>query len=169
LLERYREVMTAPFQRAEAARTSAQPSAAFAISVRHVRTAVRLPKVQGNAVPAGWSRLQAEPHSALIARGTDQPLTVRFPIPDGRYRLNLGMVGSATVEVNDRRQAFNGRGLVEFGDVEVTGGNFRATIRPRSDQMMRLLFFGFVPEAAVTDPAADAERLRRLEALGYVQ
>lgn len=169
LLDRYREIMTAPYQRAEAARTNAQPSAAFAISVRHVRTAVRLPKVQGAAVPAGWSRLYAEPHSALIARATEEPLSVRFPIPDGHYRLNLGLVGSATVEVNGRRQALSSRGLVEFGDVEVTGGSFRATIHPRSDQMTRVLFFGFVPAAAVVDPAADAERLRRLEALGYVQ
>ncbi|MEE8526479.1 MAG: sulfatase-like hydrolase/transferase, partial [Thermoanaerobaculia bacterium] len=169
LLDRYRRIMTAPYRRAEAARSSEQPSAAFAISVRHVRTPTRLPRVKGAAVPAGWSRLHAEPHSALIARATDQPLAVRFPIPDGRYRLNLGMVGRAMVEVNGRRRTLSSRGMVEFGDVEVTGGSFRATIHPRPDQVTRLLFFGFVPPGAAVDPTADSERLRRLKALGYVQ
>ncbi len=169
LLDRYRKVMTAPFRRARDARTEEPPQAAFAISARHSRTETRLPRIQGTTVPAGWSRLNAEPHSALVAQATDQPLAVHFPIPDGRYHFRLGLLGTVEVEVGDRRQQLNGRGMADFGDVEVSDATFRTTIHPRADQPARLLFFGFVPAGVVEDPAADEERLRRLEALGYVQ
>ena len=169
LLDRYRRIMTAPYRRSQEARSNAQPRQAFAISVRHARTRTRVAKVQGATIPEGWSRITAEPHSALIARATAEPLTVRFPVPDGRYLLHVGLVGPATIAVDGQSQTLDGRGMAPFGEVDVTGGIFRATIQPRADQVTRLLFFGFVPPGAIEDPAADAERLRRLKALGYVQ
>ncbi|MCP4664517.1 MAG: sulfatase [bacterium] len=169
LLQRYRRVMTAPYQRSRAARTSEQPRAAFAISVKHAVTDVALPPLKGMEAPQGWSRVRGEPHSVLVARNTEQPLTVRFRLPNGSYLLSLRMWGQATVEVNGEQRELAAEGdRAEFGAINVTEGTFRATIRPAADQLLRVFFFGFVPPGAGTDPEQEAQRLRRLRALGYV-
>ena len=170
LLERYRQAMQPRFQRAETAVTDEQPRAAFAISSRYFLTEEKLPELTGFTAPVGWSRVKGDPHSVLIARNASRALGVRFRIPNGRYRLHVGLVGRATVAVDGvESEVAATEGSAPFGDVQVTDETFRATIRAPADELVRIFFFGFVPPGASLDPGVDDERRKRLRALGYIQ
>ena len=105
----------------------------------------------------------------LVASNTNDPLSVHFPLPNGRYMLSLNMEGNATIDVGEQHRKLSHRGMVEFGQINVTDNVFRATIRSRGDQPLGLSYFGFVPPAAGgLDGDADKKQLERLRALGYV-
>lgn len=170
LFERYRGAMRPPFLRAEAATTHEQPKAAFAISALHFDTDSPLPKIEGSDVPMGWSRLPGSPHSALVARGATEPLTVRLRVPDGPYRVFLGMAGRATFAIAGVESELTAsRGMAPFGEVEVTGESFVAKITPPPGELLRVFYVGFLPPGAGIGSEADDERSRRLKALGYIE
>jgi hypothetical protein len=171
LLEQYRQVMRAPYLRAQAARGNEQPTAAFAISAAHFRTAEPLPQVRGATPPVGWSRAPGHPHSVLMARGAEQPLKVDFRVPDGRYRLFLSLDGEAEIEVGDQRKKVTGSQgeISDFGVVEVRGRQFAATLHPPAGQGLRIFFIGFIPPGARFEPGAKNDTTRQLRALGYIQ
>jgi hypothetical protein len=169
LFERYRTSLVGPFRRYESARTAEQPRSQFAISAKFMITDVSLPKATRRHVPDGWSRLKRGSDTLLVASNSHDPLSVRFPLPNGTYGLVAKLQGHATIDVDQQQRELNADGTVELGVVNVTDEVFRATIRPHGTQPLHLSFFGFVPPvAAGQDREATEEQLERLRALGYV-
>ncbi len=170
LARRFRATLKAPYDRAQAAITHDQPKAAFAIAARHMATDLKLPAIRGKNVPLGWSRFPGAPHSALVARNATEPLAIHFRVPDGHYRVSLGLAGQATVTVGDAESVLTGQDSgADFGEVEVTGEMFRATITPPPDGLLKVSFVGFVPPGGGHATLIDDERTRQLKALGYIQ
>lgn len=170
LVERYRRTMKAPFERAQVARSGDQPDWAFAISSKYFHTQTPVARVRGSEPPQGWSRLVGEPHSLLIARDTDQPLAIRFKVPNGPYRLSFGMAGRATLEMaGHRTELAPNQGMVDAGAIRVTDEIFQATFHPHAGELLRIFFAGFIPPRKTEDRSADEERTRRLKALGYIE
>lgn len=171
LARRYREALRKPYRRFRAARTTEQPDAKFAISVRHARTEPPVERASGPDLPTGWSRVTPAPgHGALVAIGEPGPLEVRFPLPDGRYLLGLGLRGRLRVRVDgEEKKIAGGERLGQFGLIEVRDRTFRATLEavPGAPQAA-LLYFGFSPLGREGTTEEDEETLRRLRALGYV-
>lgn len=169
LLRRFRASLSDQFQRYEAARSSEQPRAAFAVSARHAKTDVPLPTATLRFLPDGWSRFKRGSHSFLVASNADEPLSIHFPLPNGTYNLSVGLQGRARVDVDGESRELAGNGEVEFGDVTVSDEVFRAIIRASGDGPVAIRLFGFVPATApALDAEAAKERLDRLRALGYV-
>ncbi len=170
LLKRYRTSMASLFQRYEAARSSHQPRSEFAISARFMVSDVALPVTSEGPLPDGWSRRKRRGETGLLASNTSDPLMVHFPLPNGRYLLSLKMVGHAIIDVGEQRRDLSHRGMVEFGEINVTDEVFRATIRPQGNQLVGLTYFGFTPPGvAGQDQDAIDKQLERLRALGYVE
>ena len=170
LLAQYRQNMMGRFRRFAASRTERQPPSAFAVGAEHMLTDQPLPTAQGQALPQGWCRIRSVSHGLLVSRANDQPLTIHFPLPDGTYQLAVKMQGKAVLAVDGvERELVEGRDMVDFGDVEVTGRTFRATIRPRAGGVFAVQYFGFTPPAAAAAAGTDDQRLRRLRTLGYVE
>ncbi len=169
LVQHFRTTLKVPFDRAQAATTDQQPKAAFAIAARHMATDDKLPNIRGRNVPIGWSRFPGAPHSALVARGATEPLAIRFRVPNGRYRVSLGLSGSATVTIGDLKKTLTGQDTAAaIGNIEINDQFFRATVTPASDALLKVSYVGFVPPGAEAAPAIDEERTRRLRALGYI-
>ncbi len=170
LARRFRTALKTRYDRAQAAVTDQQPTAAFAIAARFMLTGEKLPRIQGRNVPTGWSRLPGAAQSALVARDATQPLTVHFKIPNGRYRVFLGMSGQATVRIGETQSILlDQEGIATFGSIEVTDELFQATISPSQDELLKISYVGFLPPNASLTSPADDDRSRRLKALGYIQ
>ena len=170
LLQQYRKSMVGLFQRYQAAQSSQQPTSAFAIAARHMNTDVLLADATGRPLPDGWSRRRTSSESFIVAKNSHEPLSVHFPLPNGRYLLSLKMQGHIMLEVGDERRELTARGVVEFGVINVTDEVFRAIIRPLGERPAGLAFFGFIPPGAtILDDDAVREQLERLRALGYVE
>ena len=170
LLKRYRKRMAWPFRRFEAAVSSQQPRSAFAISARFMKSDVSVPDSPDGPLLDGWTRRKRGSETILVASKTHDPLSVRFPLPNGRYVLSLNMHGQAILEIGEEHRQLAHTGMIDFGEVNVTDEVFRATIRPQGDQPFGLAYFGFVPPSAPSqDQKEIEEQLERLRALGYVE
>ena len=155
--------------RYEAARSSQQPESAFAIAAKHMVTEVSLPDAGGRQPPDGWSRFKLGGDVVLAAYNTDEPLLVHIPLPNGAYDLIVKMQGRAVIEVDGRTHEVTTGPVTELGEITISDEVFRATLRPQRSTAMALALFGFKPAAApAEDPKLAAERLQRLESLGYV-
>ncbi|UCC30759.1 MAG: sulfatase [Phycisphaerales bacterium] len=169
LLQRYRTSLATHYRRYESARSSAQPSSAFAISAKHMLTDVQLPQATRERLADGWSRVKLGSQFVITASNPNEPLSVHFPLPNGAYKLAVNMQGHVILEIGNQHRELNAKGVAEFGVVNVTDEVFRATIRPQSNQRVAIAFFGFIPPAAVTQDRAEIEeQTERLRALGYV-
>jgi hypothetical protein len=144
-----------------------------------------LPQLMAQAPANGWVRAHFPGHYALLARGGAEPLTIEFPVPNGTYEVSLAMHGACEVVVEggpSRRELHvpardgaepprNLRDLadVSIGPVEITQERFRATIFPLAASTWLLVRrVGFAVRDGAGSGDAEANRERRLRALGYV-
>jgi arylsulfatase len=193
MLKQYRTLMTKPYKRFMASTTQIQPTSAFAISSKHFiqtplgRSTARLSEVEEFVnSDNGWLRIIDSTHFMLMASGKAPELTLEFTIPDGRYRLSLLMRGRASLKVGSGQDAFreitakpfNGNeyfpwemDYVDFGEVNINGKKFQATIQPEDPASPLIIgSFGFKPVGIgeELDPDDEKETLERLRGLGYI-
>jgi len=192
LLRAYRRRIRPCQARFAAAVTHEQPRASFAISVRHLRLEAGKVKTVGReeiqdrrcdqSSPGGWVHNHHRPDYLLLATPGAAPITIGFPMPDGRYWLSAAVMGSGTLRVAGANRVvpiqgepfapgrYQKAGEVEIGPIQVSGETFRATLAPAPDEgcfMVRR--FGFVPlPPGAKEEAIDPQQVDRLRALGYV-
>jgi hypothetical protein len=196
LLAAFRAHMSGPYARYRDAKATGPPSSAFAIAsptftlIPPVMAVAERPTMRSlmEAVPVdGWIRCDHPGRYGILGRSTSPPLAIEYPLPNGTYAVSVTLHGGATIE-SPGRSAFDVRSpgpnatgpphgfldldTVSLGEVTISDGRFRATVRPLPDMpWIFLRRFGFTPpeQASQADDAASRERERRLRALGYVE
>lgn len=169
LLAKYRARMAEPFLRYEYARTSKQPTSAFAIGAQHMQTTPPIERAEDTIPPQGWSLFAIDGVACLAANRTSESIDVRFRVPNGEYELIANLKGAATVEIDGKRHSLDTRGVHRLGKIHIAGEAMQATITPVLGQPLAFYFFGFEPDAAPPrDPEREKERLQQLKSLGYV-
>jgi arylsulfatase A-like enzyme len=192
LLAQFREKMRPLFLRYYFAESTLQPEFPFAISSRHFKTNLDIPKINGSQnsnqlktkeSPTGWLQEMVFPNFGLYATHAAQPLKVTFEIPDGEYFLSADINGSCRIVINGqmrrlRSEKFKNRlrwksQSVEFGPIVIENKVFSATIYPDSkERWFGLRLFGFEPVIAGKRKRLESdveERLDRLRTLGYIK
>jgi arylsulfatase A-like enzyme len=196
LLATFRAHMSGPYARYRDAKATGPPSSAFAIASQTFTLIPPLTPVPErptmrslmDAVPAGgWIRCDHPGRYGILGTSMSQPLAIEFPLPNGAYAVSVALHGGATIE-SPGRSAFDVRSpgpnatgpphgfgdldTVSLGEVTISDGRFRATVRPLRDMpWIFLRRFGFAPpvESGRADDAASREREHRLRALGYTE
>jgi hypothetical protein len=129
----------------------------------------------------------------MAAGSGAQPITVEFPVPNGRYRLSAAILGSGLLTLGDDEggisisgppfgqedwgeslaaNALDWREPIDVAIVDVSDELLSVTIEPDSnDSPFLLRQFGFEPILAGrdTNPEDDEAFLERLRGLGYVR
>jgi arylsulfatase A-like enzyme len=167
LLSAYVEAMRSPYHRYVASVSREQPRSAFAISANHFE--LDGPSERGWRLTQGWKRfsLRAEPSAP--------PLEVRFPLPNGRYRVAASVRGEGRVtlagDVVALANAADESEVLPLGSVEITEETFRAEVTPGARSGFAIRYFSFTPWSGAAAPPADVDPglTERLRILGYVE
>jgi hypothetical protein len=167
LLSAYLEAMWRPYRRYLASVSREQPRSAFAISANHF-------ELDGHA-ERGWRLKRGWKRFSLRAEPAAPPLVVRFPLPNGRYRVAASVRGEGRVTLAGDVVALaiesDESELVPLGTVEVTDETFRAQVAPEARSGFAIRYFGFTPWSGDAGPSADVDPglTERLRILGYVE
>jgi arylsulfatase A-like enzyme len=148
LLSAYVEAMRSPYHRYVASVSREQPRSAFAISANHFE--LDGPSERGWRLTQGWKRfsLRAEPSAP--------PLEVRFPLPNGRYRVAASVRGEGRVtlagDVVALANAADESEVLPLGSVEITEETFRAEVTPGARSGFAIRYFSFTPWSGAAAP-----------------
>ncbi|MCG2817074.1 MAG: sulfatase [Candidatus Aminicenantes bacterium] len=187
----YRDGMTVVYLRSRGARRGKQPNSAFAVSCRHFDLRPSPTPLSPRAAPEdflsmpsenGWFLSADSDYFWLVAAPGARPLTVSFPVPDGRYVVMMDINGACRVTINGEERALKSPVFsldlpwdmtpVEFGPVEITGERLEAVFHLQSKRpWFGLRFFGLIPESLMEETESNEYRKRqeRLRALGYIK
>lgn len=195
-LQAYREHLRGRYDRFLTSVTTTQPDGPFAIASNHLGTQVEVPTMEAQATaaesdrrhpwPSDWIQSKHWQGHQIFAPPGATPREVWVRVPDGLYEVSLGMTGAARVRLpgtaapveldSERPARFDPASRQEteelaLGQVEVRDQTLRFSIEPLSSSALLLRYIGFSPVAATGEELhpEDAERLRRLEALGYLE
>jgi len=127
---------------------------------------------------AGW--LAGDRGIALLRSDDTEPLRASVDLPDGEYTLELATVPIPPVPwligfSRWRQEGFEKLApsrFVPLGSARASGGRLAVVVPPDQASGSRILGVRATPEGVSPPPATlgpDAEELRRLRALGYVQ
>lgn len=190
LLGLLRDRLTAPHARYLSSTTHEPPDVPFAISSRHLALeparpctgdTAHLEKFFGSG--EGWMRFCDPQGDFLVAEEGAPPMKLGVHLPDGRYRVRLGLSGRVSVSVGggDEREAAGGTfnpwdyfpwpvTVVDAGVAVVKGETLEIRMRPDAGTGPAALeYVGFSPIHGTTEgEKEDPARLERLRSLGYV-
>lgn len=191
LLARYRKLRLPAWRRYQSARREGPPPSPFAVAARHLKLRPPSPCTDDSSrvesffgSGSGWMRFCDDQGDYLLGESGAPAVTVGIPVPSGRYRLTLGLRGSALLSRREETQAAAVAGdpfdpwdwfpwsatAIPAGEAVVEGDLLEMSIRPAPDSGPFLLeYVGFTPLGPGGEaPAEDRERLERLRSLGYV-
>jgi arylsulfatase A-like enzyme len=191
-LAAYRDEMRTRWDRYSAARRTAPPPLPFALEIAHARPEGEVRAGQTRRELAGllagegdWMIVRHRNRSVLVGRPGGAPLRLHLPVPDGLYRVSLGLRGRADVEVDGaghpvRLDAtpLDPLAATEWpvdqrviGSFEASGRTLPVVLRAPPDGAPLVVFHvGFEPQGAAASRAGlTPGELESLRALGYVE
>ncbi len=191
LLRAFQAVLSPAYQRYERSRRTEPLGTSFAIAATHFELQPEEEVVLGrNGSREGsrsswlWSRHWRD--YELHGQAGAPPLEISFPLPDGRYHLSALVYGECSLRVlghpprpldtpPESGELQLGSVALEvlrsYGEIEVNGGRFQATLVPGPSEPVVLRYFGFVPLSADQEGLTEDEESRdqQLRSLGYIQ
>ena len=191
ILRVYREGMTDVYLRSRSARQGKQPNSSFAVSCRHFDLRPNPAPLSPRAAPddflsmtseSGWFLSADSDYFWLVATPDARPITVSFPVPNGRYVVMMDINGACHVTINGEERTIKSpvfshdlpwvMSPVEYGPIEVTDEKLEAVFHLESKRpWFGLRFFGLIPESQLGETESNEykKRQERLRALGYIK